>query len=66
MRIGGPLPFGRLQERLRLGGVVNRLLEGRGFGFALERPVFVCVLHRRFVSDSGRSCAKWMDSYAIA
>ena len=64
-RIGGPLPFGRLWERLGLGGVVNDLLDGRGFAFALERAVFVSVLHRLFVSGSDRSCEKWTVDYAI-
>ena len=66
VRIGGPLLFGRLWERLGLGCVVNGLLDGRGFEFALERAVFVSVLHRLFVSGSDRSCEKWMVDYAIA
>ena len=65
-RIGGPLLFGRLWERLGLGAVVNELVDGRGFEFALERAVFVSVLHRLFVSGSDRSCEKWMGDYAIA
>ena len=65
MRIGGPLLFGRLWDRLGLGAVVKELLDGRGFGFAVERAVFVSVLHRLFVSGSDRSCEKWMADYAI-
>ena len=65
VRIGGPLLFGRLWERLGLGEVVNELVDGRGFEFALERAVFVSVLHRLFVSGSDRSCEKWMVDYAI-
>ena len=65
VRIGGPLLFGRLWERLGLGEVVNDLLDGRGFEFALKRAVFVSVLHRLFVSGSDRSCEKWMGDYAI-
>ena len=65
MRIGGPLLFRRLWERLGLGAVVNELLDGRGFGFDVERAVFVSVLHRLFVSGSDRSCEKWMSDYAI-
>ena len=65
IRIGGPLLFGRLWERLGLGAVANDLLDGRGFEFALERAVFVSVLHRLFVSGSDRSCEKWMSDYAI-
>ena len=65
VRIGGPLLFGRLWDRLGLGDVVKELVDGRGFGFAVERAVFVSVLHRLFVSGSDRSCEKWMDDYAI-
>ncbi len=64
-RIGGPLLFGRLWERLGLGEVVKELLDGRGFGFDVERAVFVSVLHRLFVSGSDRSCEKWMADYAL-
>ena len=65
IRIGGPLLFGRLWEGLGLGCVVNEVLDGRGFEFALERAVFVSVLHRLFVSGSDRSCEKWMADYAL-
>ena len=65
IRIGGPSLFGRLWERLGLGAVVNDVLDGRGFGFAVERAVFVSVLHRLFVSGSDPSCEKWMVDYAI-
>ena len=65
VRIGGPLLFGRLWERLGLGEVVTEFLDGRGFGFDVERAVFVSVLHRLFVSGSDRSCEKWMTDYAI-
>ena len=64
--IGGPLLFGRFWWRLGLGYVVNDLLVGRGFEFALERAVFVSVLYQLFVSGSDRSCEKWMVDYAIS
>ena len=65
MRIGGPLLFGRLWERLGLGAVVNDLLDGRDFEVALEQAVFVSVMHRLFGSGSDCSCEKWMVDYAI-
>ena len=72
-RIGGPLLFGRLWERLGIGEVLGQLLTDRGFEFApglrrgrLERAVFASVLHRLFVSGSDRSCEKWMADYRIA
>lgn len=54
-RIGGPLLFGRLWERLG----VAEVLAGRQFGFAVERAVFVATLHRLFVSGSDRDCVNW-------
>src|SRR5512134_2153610 len=64
-RIGGPLLFGRLWERLGIADVLADLLRGRGFDFAVERAVFVAVLHRLFVSGSDRACEKWMVDYVI-
>lgn len=64
-RIGGPLLFGRLWERLGIGDVLRDQLSRRGFEFAVERAVFVSVLHRLFVSGSDRSCEKWMADYKI-
>jgi hypothetical protein len=71
-RIGGPLLFERLWERLGIAEVLGELLASRGFEFApglrrgrLERAVFASVLHRLFVSGSDRSCEKWMTDYRI-
>jgi hypothetical protein len=64
-RIGGPLLFGRLWERLGIADVLADLVCGRGFDFAVERAVFVSVLHRLFVSGSDRSCETWMTDYTI-
>ncbi|WP_336953280.1 IS1634 family transposase [Sphingobium aromaticivastans] len=64
-RIGGPLLFGRLWERLGIAEVLEDLLKDRQFGFAVERAVFVATLHRLFVSGSDRSCLDWMQSYEI-
>ena len=64
-RIGGPLLFGRLWQRLGIPDVLDELLRGRGFEFPVERAVFVVVLHRLFASGSDRACEKWMADYAI-
>ncbi|MER8849442.1 hypothetical protein NKH87_31830 [Mesorhizobium australicum] len=40
-------------------------MEGRQFGFAVERAVFVGTLDRLFVSGSDRDCANWMANYGI-
>jgi transposase len=45
--------------------VLADLLQDRAFGFAVERAVFVSVLHRLFVSGSDRDCAAWMQDYLI-
>jgi len=64
-RIGGPLLFGRLWERLGIAAVLEELLAGRQFGFAVERAVFAATLHRLFVSGSDRDCVDWIADYAI-
>jgi hypothetical protein len=64
-RIGGPLLFGRLWEQTGCRAVLEELLAGRGFEFAVERAVFATVLHRLFVSGSDRACDKWIEDYAI-
>ena len=64
-RIGAPLLFGRLWEESGCRAVVSALVGGRGFGFEVERAVFVAVLHRLMVSGSDRSCVHWMADYAI-
>jgi hypothetical protein len=64
-RIGGPLLFERLWQRLGIAEVLGELLAERGFEFAVERAVFVSVLHRLFVSGSECSCEAWMADYAI-
>jgi len=64
-RIGPPLLFGRLWEETGCRAVIEALLAGRGFEFAVERTVFVAVLHRLFVSGSDRACEAWMADYAI-
>jgi hypothetical protein len=65
-RIGGPLLFGKIWERLGIGDVLGDLLKERAFEFAVERAVFVATLHRIFVSGSDRDCSAWMEDYDIA
>jgi hypothetical protein len=64
-RIGAPLLFGRLWEETGCKTVIEALLAGRQFEFAVERAVFTAVLHRLIVSGSDRACEKWMTDYAI-
>jgi hypothetical protein len=65
-RIGAPLLFGRLWEETGCRAVIEDLLCGRGFEFAVERAIFATVLHRIMVSGSDRACEKWMADYAIS
>ncbi|MFQ5535767.1 MAG: IS1634 family transposase [Sphingomonadales bacterium] len=64
-RIGPPLLFERLWAKSGCAAVIADLAAGRGFEFALERAVFVAVLHRLMVSGSDRACEKWMRDYRI-
>ena len=50
-RIGEPMLFGRISERLGVADVLSQLLKERTFEFSVERAVFVAALHRLFVSD---------------
>jgi DDE family transposase len=64
-RIGAPLLFGRLWEETGCRAVIEDLLSGRDFEFAVERAVFTTVLHRIMVSGSDRACEKWLPDYDI-
>jgi hypothetical protein len=64
-RIGAPLLFGRLWEETGCRAVIEDLLSGRGFEFAVERAIFATVLHRIMVSGSDRACEKWLADYDI-
>jgi Transposase DDE domain len=64
-RIGAPLAFERLWEESGCRTVVEELLAGRRFEFAVERAVFLTVLHRLMVSGSDRACENWRDDYRI-
>ncbi len=64
-RVGAPLLFGRLWEETGCRAVIDGLLAGRGFEFAVERAVFATVLHRLMVSGSDRACEKWLADYDV-
>ena len=46
--------------------MIAELAGKRGHKFALERAVFLTVLHRLFVSGSDRAADRWREDYAIA
>ena len=45
--------------------MITELAGKRKHGFALERAVFLTVLHRLFVSGSDRAASRWREDYAI-
>src|ERR1700732_4753119 len=57
-RIGPALLFERLWHEVGCRAVLEELAAGRQFAFAAERAVFLTVLHRLFVSGSGRAAGK--------
>jgi len=65
-RLGPALVFERLWQALGIDGVLLRLLAERKFGFAVERAVFLTVLHRLFASGSDRAAEQWREDYRIA
>src|SRR6201998_1779380 len=65
-RIGPALVFERLWDETGCRAVVTALAGKRKHGFALERAVFLTVLHRLFVSGSARAADRWREDYAIA
>ena len=65
-RIGPALVFERLWEETGCRKVVEDLAGARKHDFALERAVFLTVLHRLFAGGSDRAADRWREDYAIA
>jgi hypothetical protein len=65
-RIGPALVFERLWQGLGIDRVLEGLLAGRRFGFAVERAIFLTVLHRLFDPGSDRAAEQWREDYRIA
>jgi len=64
-RIGPALLFERLWQEVGCRTVLSALAGQRQFAFAVERAVFLTVLHRLFVSGSDRAAEKWRADYRI-
>jgi hypothetical protein len=64
--IGPVLIFQRLWQRLKLDQILKELLRERHFGFAVERAVFLSVLHRICCGGSDRHSHQWKEDYEIA
>jgi hypothetical protein len=64
-RIGPPLLFERLWQETGCQSVIAALARGRGHRFALERAVFLTVLHRLMRGGSDLAADRWRDDYRI-
>jgi len=65
-KIGPPLIFERLWQESGIKAVITSYLQSRYFTFAVERALFLVVLHRLIVSGSDRFCNRWRRDYRIA
>jgi hypothetical protein len=65
LRLGAVLIFERLWQQTGCAAVLEQLLGDRHFEFAVERAVFLTVLHRLLVSGSDRAADKWKHDYAL-
>jgi hypothetical protein len=63
--IGPALVFERLWEETGCRAVLGELAKERKHGFALERAVFLSVLHRLFAGGSDRAAERWREDYRI-
>ena len=64
-KIGPPLLFGRLWRQIGIDRLLADLLRDRKFQFAVERAVFLTVLHRLMDPGSDRAAEKWKQDYSI-
>jgi hypothetical protein len=65
-RIGPALLFERLWRETGCHSVITALARGRGHRFALERAVFLTVLHRLMRGGSDLAADRWREDYRIA
>lgn len=63
--IGPDLVFGRLWQETGCAEVLRQHLADRHFGFAVERAVYLTVLHRLMVSGSDRHAASWRETLEV-
>ena len=64
-RIGAALAFEPRRGKRRNREVVEDLAGARKHDFALERAVFLTVLHRLFAGGSDRAADRWREDYRI-
>jgi transposase len=65
-RWGAPLVFEKLWRETGCHNVLRELLRGRQFEFAVERAVFLTVLHRLLAPGSDRACQRWKGDYVLS
>lgn len=65
LRLGAVLIFERLWQESGCAGVLRQLLARRRFGFAVERAVFLTVLHRLLAPGSDRAADQWKHAYLL-
>jgi transposase len=63
--IGPGLVFGRLWQETGCQAVAQALLSPRRFEFALERAIFLTVIHRLVQPGSDRAADKWRADYEL-
>jgi hypothetical protein len=64
-QVGPDLVFGRLWRELGVTDTLAGLLADRRFEFAVERAVYLTVLHRIFESGSDRAADRWRRDVAV-
>jgi hypothetical protein len=64
-RIGAPLIFERLWQETGCAQVISAALAQRQFGFAVERAIFLEVLHRLMAPGSDRAAYAWKQAYGL-
>jgi Transposase DDE domain len=65
LRLGAVLIFERLWQESGCAAVLEHLLAQRRFEFAVERAVFLTVLHRLLAPGSDRAADKWKHDYLL-
>ncbi len=64
-KIGPDLVFGPLWEQTAIAAAVAEQLAPQRYGIAVERAVFLTVLHRLFAAGSDRAAKRWREAYRI-
>jgi len=65
LRLGAVLIFERLWRETGCAAVLEQLLGQRRFEFAVERAIFLTVLHRLLAPGSDRAADRWKHDYLL-